>query len=152
MADDKVCTVVECCDPPVTCLNNNGDVQGLTSSAFVGCEDPKYGGLAGYTLKSASELAASSCNSNGKKCTAGICCNPPVYCSNNDGSRAGVTGSAFHKDSCKSENYGGFAGYILKTLTSLSGASCGQDRKCTASECCNLITCDVNNGRHTGVK
>ena len=53
MAEDKKCRVAECCDPPITCANNDGSSSGLTGSAFdsAGCTNTAYGGGVGFTLK-----------------------------------------------------------------------------------------------------
>ena len=144
MATDKKCTVSECCDPPITCANNDGSASGLTIGKFSdeACQKTSLGGGTGYTLKATTttQLSTFSCTSNSKQCSATICCDPPVYCSNNDGLGTGVTGTAFKSSSCKDPIYGGTEGYIIKS--SLTGVSCGtDDRKCTADECCDMISC-----------
>ena len=142
--------MAECCDPPITCENNDGSRYGETvsngGSGFdtAACRIPKRGGGAGFTLKS--NLDGIDCKN--KICTAEVCCDAPVYCSNNDGNSIGVTGSEFSSASCTLSSHGGSNGYIIKS--SLNGVSCGTDRKCQASECCDLLTCAVNNGLTPG--
>ena len=50
---DKKCTFEDCCDPPVTCGNNDGSETGPLNTPFSqqNCEDPSKGGGIGYRLK-----------------------------------------------------------------------------------------------------
>ena len=149
MAADKICTADECCDPPITCANNDGSGSGVTTTSFDdnACKMQSRGGSDGYTLKTGAALSTYGCTSNGKKCSASICCDPPVYCSNNDGTGNGYLNIAFKPESCTlTTPFEGKPGYIIKSY--LAGVSCSADgdRVCKANECCELITCDVNNG------
>ena len=59
------------------------------------------------------------------------------------------TNSPFLAESCALSSHGGRVGYVIKS--SLTGVSCGKDRQCQASECCDLMTCSLNNGASAGI-
>ena len=126
MAEDKLCTVTECCDPPITCANNDGSGVGVTTKGFhednaVACTT--LGGT-GYTLKP--NYASLPCNSNGKQCSATICCDEPVFCTNNDGTATGINYNTFKRESCKeSSPYDGMEGYVIKSQSDLATVNCG---------------------------
>ena len=154
---NKMCSASDCCDPPITCANNNGQSAGVTkvggvTKGFDSTICISLGGI-GYTLKTEKALTTYDCTSNNKQCTALICCDSPILCSNNDGRGNGWTGSGFQAETCKIQSpYGGKPGYTIKSyLTSVSCSQDSTDRVCTANECCDLITCKVNDGKGTGI-